>query len=306
MSKKKAFIPTTISNIVSQPNSNGRLLCISSRNKLASKKLVTGFTLVELLVVISIIAMLLAILIPALSKAREQGRRTVCTTHQKSLLLSNDVYASENNGWYVPLLSTSSAKGPSSLEKINPYIWVANLSFRKITGVKDAETSNKSYDNVIELPDKFYCPSDEMAKQHKKSDKNVLVSFAYNAEDWWGMPENKFPDAGIPKSTTFGHKQLQIKQASNKLLFVDSVDWWAIWVGANYQKGWDKIGQAQREAYAAIGIVGPTVYRHSQGTTAGFYDGHASYMKKDRVFINANPTMPQRFWKDATGMWSAK
>ena len=43
-----------------------------------------GFTLVELLVVISIIALLLAVLVPAMSKAREQGRTIVCATNLKN------------------------------------------------------------------------------------------------------------------------------------------------------------------------------------------------------------------------------
>ncbi len=267
-----------------------------------------AFTLVELLVVISIIALLLAVLMPALNKAREQGRRVVCLNHIKSLLLSMDVYASSNNGWYVPLVSTAAAAGPSSQSQINPYIWLTNLAFRKITGVKDAEKANTSYASTIEFPDKFYCPSDEIAKLRKKSDKGVLVSYGYNAEDWWGTsatPANSFPTS-IPKGTTYGHKQLQIKSASNKLIFADSVDWWIIWMGANYKQGWDVVGQKQREAYAAVGVVGPVVYRHSEGAPIGFYDGHCSYMKKDKVFINANPTQPTRFWKDATGMWTNK
>ncbi len=46
-----------------------------------------GFTLIELLVVIAIIAVLMAILFPALNRAREQGKRTMCMGNLKQLAL---------------------------------------------------------------------------------------------------------------------------------------------------------------------------------------------------------------------------
>ena len=56
-----------------------------------------GFTLVELLVVISIIALLLAVLMPALSKAREQGRSIVCKNNLSSLGKIFALYAQSNS-----------------------------------------------------------------------------------------------------------------------------------------------------------------------------------------------------------------
>lgn len=55
-----------------------------------------GFTLIELLVVIAIIAVLMGILMPALKRAREQGRRMVCLSNLRQLQLGWAMYADEN------------------------------------------------------------------------------------------------------------------------------------------------------------------------------------------------------------------
>ena len=61
-----------------------------------------AFTLVELLVVITIIAMLLAILLPSLGQARERARRVVCMTNLRSIGQSIFVYANSNDDKLIP------------------------------------------------------------------------------------------------------------------------------------------------------------------------------------------------------------
>ena len=59
-----------------------------------------GFTLVELLVVIGIIAVLVAMLLPALSRAKENARRTACASNVRQWCQALIMYASENRGFF--------------------------------------------------------------------------------------------------------------------------------------------------------------------------------------------------------------
>ncbi len=61
-----------------------------------------GFTLIELLVVIAIISILAAILLPALSRARQKAVSVQCVNNLRQLFLAMTMYAGENKGRYVP------------------------------------------------------------------------------------------------------------------------------------------------------------------------------------------------------------
>jgi len=97
-----------------------------------------GFTLVELLIVVGIIALLIGLLLPALNKSREQAKQTTCLANLRSLGQSLFVYANSNR---------------DRLPNHNPPLdWVS------YAGSNSAMISFYKY--YVKSPGVFWCPSD--------------------------------------------------------------------------------------------------------------------------------------------------
>lgn len=100
--KKKADVIVIIEIPMSNQSQNHRRVpaCCSSNPHKTSH---SGFTLIELLVVIAIIAILAAMLLPALAKAKERAKRIACVNSQKQMGIALQMYTGENNSTYPSL-----------------------------------------------------------------------------------------------------------------------------------------------------------------------------------------------------------
>lgn len=93
-----------------------------------------GFTLIELLVVIAIINILAGMLLPSLTRAKEEARRTSCLNNLRNVGQALTMYAGENDGFYPP--EDSSPTEPNDLDLLFP--------------------------SYLDNPAVFWCPSDIM------------------------------------------------------------------------------------------------------------------------------------------------
>ena len=136
----------------------------------------TRFNLIELLVVIAIIAILAAILLPALQQARRRGQGTGCLNNLKQLYIPWAEYQSENDEWVLNNFSTVT-KANGDIGSQRWFEWF--LTFKKVPFTVGKAYYGATVQSSVRTVPLFRCPSMSYAYGYN-GNYRIVLSYAYN------------------------------------------------------------------------------------------------------------------------------
>jgi prepilin-type N-terminal cleavage/methylation domain-containing protein len=248
-----------------------------------------GFTLIELLVVIAIIAILAAILLPALAAAKDRAIRTECVSNLHQIEIALNIYANDNKQ-KLPVMDAPQLKWAWDLpESVGDSMLNSGLEWKSFydPGTASRFTWTDDYNlwcasNISgQVAGSFHCAGYAFAFAGSNS---VLLAQDQNKT----IEQEVYPKTSIPGGPTFTEPLSQRVLVACATICDAST---AIY--------------ANRYTYNYIEITGGYTKKHTSphlngkfpsGGNVGFKDGHVSWRKFDDMQPRTNPGSGIDFW----------
>lgn len=226
---------------------------------------VAGFTIVELLTAVAIIALMAAILHPVLVNAKARGHQAVCLSNTKQIAFATILYADDNSG-LLPLIWTPSPRDPWDnkmygtrwYHRLYPYIRNANKEVFKCPAARVRPT----YSNYSCNP----------SMQNSINEQGRLVTVPWRVSDIRYQSRRAFVGDGVP------HRPEHVSGIENASVPVGDAD-------ATFRY-WQ--GYPVRDYLCVEGDLAPKLddysrqidYRHNDGANFAMLDGHSKWIKR--------------------------
>ena len=278
-----------------------------------------GFTLVELLVVIGIIAVLVGMLLPSLNRAREQARRIQCLSNIRQIAMGFLMYTGENKGWFpaAAVFGGDPGLGKDTVHASMTPTWIGRAEDWIIwRGKAEDDPLEGAIIKYMNNPDPsvMRCPSDDVTTR-AVVDPLGNYFYSYQMNSYLSFGAIYHPDAVPPRNSQYNPpnsggwnnfrfkedvawKIEQVKNSSDKIIVYE----------ADERVLRDGRGQLQSKTVGsnANNIMGMLAIRHDSKRTlpdtppggskgpqsitvnenvdrrgnAGFVDGHGDYISR--------------------------